>query len=135
MKEENGLLEIKYVQAPNYTTGHAGIVIAAGPTGDGMVHLHFVREVVGLQSESVMKTVVGSTDGQNAEIFRLSPIEGRPITTDLYREIVATIAMPAASLRNVARTLLNVADTVEGNSRAASVSGAAESGAGNKRIN
>ena len=106
------MLKIEYVKAPHYTTGSAAMVVVAGPTGDGMVHLHFVREVLGLSSVSMTKVAVGPASGLGPAPFRLEPT-AQLATSDLYREVVATITMPAATLRGIAQTLVSVAEITE----------------------
>ncbi len=124
MPQEESLLKIEYVKAPHYTTGSAAMVVVAGPTGDGMVHLHFVREVLALRSESMRKVNLESASGSGPAPFRLEPT-GQLTTPELYREVVATITMPAATLRGIAQTLVSVAEIAERIAKQA-VSGASD---------
>lgn len=124
MSQEESLLKIEYVKAPHYTTGSAAMVVVAGPTGDGMVHLHFVREVLGLSPVTMKKVTVGPAIGSASTPFRLEPTS-QLTTTELYREVVATITMPAATLRGIALTLVSVAEMAETIAKQA-VSGASD---------
>ena len=128
MPQDESLLKIEYVKAPHYTTGSAATVVVAGPTGDGMVHLHFVREVLGLGSESMKKVTVGPASGSAPAPFRLEPTGQLP-TSELYREVVATITMPAVMLRGIAQTLVSVAEMVERNVQQAASSAPGAQGA------
>lgn len=101
-------LVVEYVPAPSYVTAYAQNVVSTGPTADGLVQIHFVRDMFRLAPDHVLKT--NSKNAVGVDTFQVTQDPTAQPQPTLYREIVASISVPAATLRAIAELLHEMAD-------------------------
>lgn len=98
---------VQYVTAPTYLSAVAQSVVLTGPTGDGLAHLHFVRDVMVPKEDFQLRTQTKFASGTNG--FLLAPDPDRRPEPELRREIVASISVPSQTLHAIAKLLLDSA--------------------------
>jgi hypothetical protein len=86
---------IKRVLAPGYASGIATGVTVLGPTGDGYVHLEFVRDVQMTLEEPMSVTDIAGPDGQMYQ--RMVPAGAGVVQNQ--KQLIATITISSNSLK------------------------------------
>lgn len=99
-------VNIKHERGPHYTSAVATGVTLTGPTGDGFLHLQFVRDVQPVVEEPVDVVEVTMPGGQTGQ--QMTP--AGPGTVDFHREVVATISVSLAVGAGLAASLQKVAE-------------------------
>ncbi|MHB1284291.1 MAG: hypothetical protein ACYCZI_10550 [Metallibacterium scheffleri] len=108
MTDQAKMMVVEFKPSPSYATGVAQGVVLTGPTSDGFVHVNFVRDIMLLAPETLIPTPTVTPTGKAA--FTLARDPSSVAEPKLYREVVATISVPAMALRAIADVLIRVAD-------------------------
>ena len=98
---------IQYIPAPTYLSAVAQSIVVTGPTGDGLAHLHFVRDVVVPKEDFLRKTQTTFASGTAG--YSLSPDPDRRPEPELHHQIVASISVPSQTLYAIAKLLIDLA--------------------------
>jgi hypothetical protein len=88
------IITIKRVTAPGYRSGIATAITLLGPTGDGFLHLEFIRDLQMTIEESVDFT---STTGPNGQSYERATSIGSPVV-ESRKELLATVSINPALL-------------------------------------
>lgn len=108
MTNQANKMVVEFKPSPSYLTGVAQGVVVTGPTSDGFVHVNFVRDIMQLVPETLISTSTITATGKPA--FTLARDPDSIAEPKLYREVVATISVPAMALRGIVDVLIRVAD-------------------------
>jgi hypothetical protein len=100
------IVTIKRVTAPGYRSGIATGMSLLGPTGDGFLHLEFIRDLQMTMEESVDVT---STTGPSGQLYQRATSIGSPVV-ESRKELLATVSISAALLVWFVATLKRLAE-------------------------
>jgi hypothetical protein len=100
------IVTIKRVTAPGYRSGIATGMSLLGPTGDGFLHLEFIRDLQMTIEESVNVT---STTGPSGQTYQRATSIGSPVV-ESRKELLATVSINAALLVWFVTTLKRLAE-------------------------
>lgn len=87
MTENDKNIKIPHHRSPNFISEHATGVVLAGPSPDGLHHLIFYVDAIGIQSET------GESIGENRYVTSIDPEDVLN-----FREDKARISLPTETL-------------------------------------
>lgn len=98
--------KILHHRSPHFSSQYAGNTVVAGPSGDGLYHLIFNTDVIGIQHETA--ELIEPTGDVTEDGYLKAAYKSKINRDDLeyFREDVARITMPLSSLLRL-RDVLN----------------------------
>lgn len=102
------IVRVKHERAPGFASGIATGISIVGPTGDGMFHLLFFRDMQVVIDEPFEATIVDGPNGFTGQALK----PAGPGNLEMRREDIASIGLSSSHIAKLGASLLKLAQAL-----------------------